>query len=279
MMRFAAIVVFCLFHLATFAVTAGAGEAPSETPYSGDIWNRSTLTGDWGGLRNQLAEKGVTLDLSVTQIGQGVVGGGKSGVWQYGGRGDIIMNIDSQKLGLWPGAFLNLEAEGNWASAVNGNTGALMPVNSSQIVPQPGENFDLVSLNFSQFLSPYFGLTIGKYATVTATSGDMNDFAHGKGDTQFMNMAFNFNPIIAFTVPYSTLGTGLIVLPTKDPKEAIVSFLVLSANGHSQHLGLWGFERQRPSSCRRGPGQNGLFRSHRAPGCWYEFLQQKVHFD
>ena len=238
MMRFAAIIVFSLFHLATFAVTAGAGEAPSETPYSGDIWNRSTLTGDWGGLRNQLAEKGVTLDLSVTQIGQGVVGGGKSGVWQYGGRGDIIMNIDSQKLGLWPGAFLNLEAEGNWASAVNGNTGALMPVNSSQIVPQLGENFDLVSLNFSQFLSPYFGLTIGKYATVTATSGDMNDFAHGKGDTQFMNMAFNFNPLIAVTVPYSTLGTGLIVLPTKDPKEAIVSVLVLQANGKPNTSGF-----------------------------------------
>ena len=238
MIGFTAIVVFSLFHLATFAVTAGAGEAPSATPYSGDIWNRSTLTGDWGGLRNQLAEKGVTLDLSVTQIGQGVVGGGKSGVWQYGGRGDIIMNIDSQKLGLWPGAFLNLEAEGNWASAVNGNTGALMPVNSSQTVPQPGENFDLVALNFSQFLSPYFGLTIGKYATVTATSGDMNDFAHGKGDTQFMNMAFNFNPIIAFTVPYSTLGTGLIVLPTKDPKEAIVSVLVLQANGQPNTSGF-----------------------------------------
>ena len=231
MIRFAAIVVFSLFHLATFAVPAGAGEAPSATPYSGDIWNRSTLTGDWGGLRNQLAEKGVTLDLSLTQIGQGAVHGGKSGAWQYGGRGDIILNLDSQKLGLWPGAFMNLEAEGNWASAVNGNTGALMPVNSSQIVPQFGENFNLVSLNFSQFLSPYFGLTIGKYATVTATSGDMNDFAHGKGDTQFMNLAFNFNPIIAFTVPYSTLGTGMVVLPTKDPKEAIVSFLVLSANG------------------------------------------------
>src|SRR4026207_2146725 len=103
MNRFAAIVVFICFHLASFTVTAGAGEAPSATPYSGDIWNRSTLTGDWGGLRNQLAEKGVTLDLSVTQVGQGVVNGGKSGAWQYGGRGDIILNLDSQKLGLWPG--------------------------------------------------------------------------------------------------------------------------------------------------------------------------------
>jgi hypothetical protein len=51
MIRFAAIVVFSLFHLATFVLTAGAGEAPSATPYSGDIWNRSTLTGDWPGLR------------------------------------------------------------------------------------------------------------------------------------------------------------------------------------------------------------------------------------
>jgi porin len=238
MIKFAAIVVFSLFHLATFSVTAGGGEAPSATPYSGDIWTRSTLTGDWGGLRNQLAEKGVTLDLSVTQSGQGVVNGGKSGAWQYGGRGDIILNLDSQKLGLWPGAFLNLEADGNWASAVNANTGALMPVNNSQILPLPGENFDLISLNFSQFLSPYFGLTFGKYATITATSGDMNEFAHGKGDTQFMNMALNFNPLMALTVPYSTLGTGLIVLPTKDPKEAIVTVMVLQANGQPNTSGF-----------------------------------------
>jgi cytochrome c-type biogenesis protein CcmH/NrfG len=37
-----------------------AGEAPPANPYAGDIWTRSTLTGDWGALRNRLAEKGVT---------------------------------------------------------------------------------------------------------------------------------------------------------------------------------------------------------------------------
>jgi hypothetical protein len=35
-----------------------------------------------------------------------VINGGKNGAWQYGGRGDIVMNVDSQKLGLWPGGFL-----------------------------------------------------------------------------------------------------------------------------------------------------------------------------
>jgi len=246
MNRFSAILVFIFFHLAAFAVTAGAGEAPPATPYSGDLWTRSTLSGDWWGVRNQLAEKGVTIDMSLTQVGQGIVHGGKETGWQYGGgRGDIILNLDSQKLGLWPGAFLNLEAEGNFIPAdtirksINGRTGALMPVNSSQFYPTPpGDNFNLPALNFAQFLSPYFGLAIGKFATLTPTSGDMNEFAHGKGDTQFMNMALNLNPIMFPTVPYSTLGTGLIALPTKDPKQAIVSLFLLSSTGKASTSGF-----------------------------------------
>src|SRR5499426_2040435 len=215
----------------SLSTRASAQETSSKDPYSGDLLTRSTLTGDWGGFRNEWAQKGVTIDLNVTQIGQGVVNGGKSSAWQYGGRGDLTINLDSQKLGLWPGGFFNLELEGNWALSVNRNTGALMPVNTSQTLPlPPGGIFGVPAWNFAQFLSPYFGLTLGKFATITDISGDMNDFAHGKGATQFMNMAFNFNPLLAFTVPYSTLGVGTIVLPTKDPKEAIVTLFVLSAN-------------------------------------------------
>jgi porin len=66
----------------------------------------------------------------------------------------------------------------------------------------------------------------------------MNEFAHGKGDTQFMNMAFNLNPVIALTVPYSTLGTGAIVLPTKDPHHAILSFFVMSSTGKASTSGF-----------------------------------------
>jgi len=227
------IIVATILGLAIFLSTrASAQDASPKDPYSGDLLTRSTLTGDWGGLRNEWAQKGVTIDLNVTQVGQGVVNGGKSSAWQYGGRGDLTINLDSQKLGLWPGGFFNLELEGNWASSVNSSTGALMPVNSSQIYPvPPGDIFGVPAWNFSQFLSPYFGLTLGKFATISNIAGDMNDFAHGKGATQFMNMALNFNPLLAFTVPYSTLGVGAVVLPTKDPKEAIVTLFVLSANG------------------------------------------------
>lgn len=79
---------------------------------------------------------------------------------------------------------------------------------------------------------------IGKLATIGPTSGDMNEFAHGKGDVNFMNMAFTFNPIIALTVPYSTLGTGLIALPTNDPKQAIGKFVVVSSTGKASTSGF-----------------------------------------
>ena len=211
----------------------------STTPYSGDLWSRSTLTGDWGGVRNDLAAKGVTVDLSLTQIYQGIVGGGKDDNWKYGGRGNLTVNVDTQKLGLWPGGFLTLEVEGNFNQSVNSQTGALMPVNSNQLYPTPGsENLNVPQVSFMQFFSPYAGVVLGKLATITPTSGDMNEFAHGKGDTQFMNMAFNLNPVIALTVPYSTLGAGLIILPTKDPKAAIINFMVLQTNGEASTIGF-----------------------------------------
>jgi porin len=240
-------IVATLFFVVIFlSKNSWSADAPPPNPYSGDLWTRSTLTGDWGGVRNQLAEKGVTFDVRFTQAALGIVHGGKDTGWQYGGgRGDIIFNLDTQKLGLWPGGFLAVEAEGNFIPAdnfrksINGRAGSLMPVNSSQIYPRPaGDNFNLPALNFTQFLSPYFGLSIGKYATLTSNSGDMNEFAHGKGDTQFMNAALNLNPIMLLTVPYSTLGTGVLVLPTKDPKQAIVSFFVMSSTGKASTSGF-----------------------------------------
>jgi len=47
------------------ASTAEAKPSP-QGPYSGDLWNRSTLTGDWFGVRNDMAAKGITFDMSLT---------------------------------------------------------------------------------------------------------------------------------------------------------------------------------------------------------------------
>jgi len=208
----------------------------ADPDYSGDFLKRSTLTGDWGGARNDLAKKGVTFDLNLVLTEQGVVEGGKNREWETGGRGSLLFKVDTGKLGLWPGGFFTVEVEGNFGKGVNLRNGGLMPVNTNQMFPVPAEEgVALPALNFTQFLSEYAGVVFGKLDT---TSGDMNEFAHGKGDTQFMNMAFNLNPALLMTVPYSTLGAGLIILPTKDPHAAIVTFSVVSAKGEADTSGF-----------------------------------------
>ena len=203
--------------------------------YSGDFWTRSTLAGDWGGARNDLAKKGVTFDLNLTQIGQGNISGGKEIKWEYGGRGNLTLNLDTQKMGWWPGGFFTVEVEGNFDNSVNGQTGALMPVNTNQIFPMPGsDQLNIPAVTFMQFFSHYVGVFVGKLDTM---SGDANEFAHGKGDTQFFNLAFGVNPVTLLT-PYSTLGAGVIILPTKDPKAAIITLTVLDADGAANRSGF-----------------------------------------
>jgi len=218
---------------------AFAGEAMPAPNYSGDFLTRSTLTGDWGGARNDLAKKGVTLDLNLTQVGQGNISGGKDVGWEYGGRGDLTINLDTQKMALWPGGFITVEVEGNLGNSVNPQTGAIMPVNTNQIFPTSGsDQLNIPNVSIMQFFSHYIGVWVGKLATITSNFGDMNEFAHGKGDTQFFNLAFNANPIVLQTMPYSALGASVIILPTKNPAEATIAMMALDGNGEAKSSGF-----------------------------------------
>jgi porin len=223
----------------SFAAQADAEGTSNDKPYSGDFWSRSTLTGDWGGTRNDWATKGVTFDINLTQTGMSNISGGKKQGWEYSGRGDLTLSMDTGKMGLWPGGFFTVEVEGNYNRSINLDTGALMPVNTNQIFPTTGKDqLNIPAVAFMQFFSHYFGVVVGKVATITAESGDMNEFAHGKGDTQFFNTAFNVNPALLLTVPYSTLAGGIIILPTKDPKEAIINILALDGDGAANRSGF-----------------------------------------
>jgi hypothetical protein len=53
--------------------------------YTGDLWHRPRLTGDWGAWRTKLAEKGVQLDVAYTQYVQGIVDGGIEERTDHGG--------------------------------------------------------------------------------------------------------------------------------------------------------------------------------------------------
>ena len=136
-------------------LTAASAFAQGPTPnYSGDFLKRTTMTGDWGGLRNDMAKKGLTFDFSLTQTEVGVVRGGLDRTGRYGGRGDFYMNLDTGKAGLWRGGFFTVEGEVNYGNGANLSTGALMPVNTNQVFPVPGKpgSFAVPAVSFTQFL-------------------------------------------------------------------------------------------------------------------------------
>lgn len=224
------------------AATAPAGSgrvAPVQTKnqifptpdYTGDLWTRSTLTGDWGGTRQEWANKGFTIDGTLTQVGMGVASGGVNNGWEYLGRGAINLNLDTTKMGLWPGGLLSLTAEGHFGRAFSAShAGAVVPVDMNEVVPEIDHSFVLSQVTYTQFLSEQIGVFVGKLNTITASSGDMNEFAHGTGDFGFLNTGFCANPVLLLTVPYSTSGAGLIVAPTKD---LVISAAVVDPHGRA----------------------------------------------
>jgi len=181
--------------------------------YAGDWKSRPRASGDWGGYRQDLANKGVQLELDFVQTVQGITDGGINRDTDYSGTLDYVLKLDVQKLGLWPGAFIMVRAETLFGETVAFETGSLMATSIDSILPTPDDETYLTDLHFIQFLHPMVGIILGRISTL---DGDQNEFAHGRGTDQFLNLGLTINPVTLRTVPYSALGAGLIFVPTPD---------------------------------------------------------------
>jgi porin len=210
--------------------------------YSGNLWTRSYLTGDWFGVRTNLANKGVQFNVQLNQYVQDVANGGKNNTTQYGGNVDYLLNLDLMQMGILPGALIKIRAESRYGNSVNGQAGPLLPVNTTAsfpLTPKLDEDvpFTIIDLNYTQFLSEYLGVFFGKLDTL---DGDLNEFASGRGTSQFMNANFLFNPALALRLPYSTLGVGVVWMPIPPgPKGGVtVSSSVINTADSSTTTGF-----------------------------------------
>jgi porin len=205
------------------SVPAGAQPYAVPPTWGGDFSTRPRLTGDWGGVRDELGAKGVVIDVDLTVTPMDVLSGGTSTGDEAWGNVDYTLNVDTQKLGLWPGGFLNVAVDTSFGTALN-NAGTIAPVNTAFLIPAPNDRTTaLMGATYMQFLSEKFGLILGKIDTLT--SGQLEFY--GNYQTQFVNAAFNF-PLTAAFVPISAFGGGVIVLPTKDLS---LSLIALSSDG------------------------------------------------
>ncbi len=184
--------------------------------YTGDLSKRSYLLGDWGGTRTDLAEKGILIDLSLTQVFQVNVHGGRntSDAMEYSGSLDVKLQFDTARLGLWPGGLLTLRGETWFGHNMHSHAGSVLAVNADALFPVPGDSgkTTLSEYYFAQALSEKLVLVFGKMDL--ASSMDQNAFASSE-KTQFMNLGLRANPVLLPFGPYTTLSAAVVYLPTK----------------------------------------------------------------
>jgi len=211
--------------------------APDFTPvsdYTGTFRERSTLIGDPDGYRQRLYDKGVALDLGVTQVYQGITSGGMDKEWKYSAMADYTLSLDTQRLGLWSAGLIVAHGRTKFGRSVNTTAVTLSPVNDPYTTPDSSEKSE-------SFLEEYYllqGVT-GKLwllagRVLIANFIDISRFAHD-AQTQFMNTAFKNTLLLgALADAWSTHVIGLCYQATPDIS---ISPFLLSSNDKDN---VWG---------------------------------------
>jgi len=187
---------------------------PVDVPptYGGDFTSRPRLTGDWLEYRDKMAKKGVVWEADMFLLPQGVATGGIETGAEFWGNVDYSLNLDTQKMGLWPGGFFKFEAITSFGQTFDDNAGTIISANVSSLFPeilQPATG--MMEASYTQFLSPHFGVTMGKMNLFDFTQTEF----YGDYHTQFLNSGLNFSMALGL-VPMSAYGGGIVILPTKN---------------------------------------------------------------
>jgi len=199
-----------LMGLGSTANALGPVEVP-ET-WGGDLSSRERLTGDWAGVRDEMSKKGVVLDADMLLMPGGVVTGGKDTGAEFWGNVDYTLNLDTDKMGLWPGGFFKFEGVSSFGNTLYDKAGAIVPTNVASLYPSFNEaSSGLMQASYTQFFSPQFGITMGKMNLFEFTRAEF----YGDYHTQFMNTALNISSANALA-PISAYGGGVMILPTPD---------------------------------------------------------------
>ncbi len=73
-----------------------------------DVWHRECATGDWGGLRTKLRDRGILLNFTYAADPLAVVSGGIQRGVLYNGLLDLGMDVDLEKLAGWRGGHFHI---------------------------------------------------------------------------------------------------------------------------------------------------------------------------
>jgi porin len=152
------------------------------------------------------------------------VSGGRNTGSNFWGNLDYTLNLDTQKLGWWPGGFFKFQGDTGLGSNIFKDSGALVPVNTAALLPGVNDRTTaLMNATLTQFLSPQFAVFLGKINTLDSAGTEF----YGDYRTQFLNIGTSF-PMVLEQVPISAFGGGVLAIPRED---ILLSATVLDPTG------------------------------------------------
>ena len=172
-----------------------AGSLPARADAEAEpqgLWERDTLTGDWGGLRTRLIDQGVTLGLlEQSELWGNTTGGLRTGV-VYNGLTTASVRLDLDKLAGWSGATF-------YASVfqIHGRGPSLNLVGNLQVVSniEATRSEKLYNIWIEQvLLGGRLNLRIGQ-------EGANDEMMLPKYGAMFINSSFGYPALLAFDLP------------------------------------------------------------------------------
>jgi len=135
-------IVLSLGLAGALVATSAPARADDDEPH--DFWHQDTLTGNWGGLRDTLAEHGVSITATYTGEVFGNVQGGIKRGSSYDGLFLPQIDVDFEKLLGWRGAsFRASMIQGHGPAISSGWSGTLLGASGTVVIPPATRLYNL----------------------------------------------------------------------------------------------------------------------------------------
>ncbi len=183
-------IVILIFSASVSAFAETASEPSKTTPPS--FWESPTLTGNWGGVRKTLEDKGITFPVSYTIDVLGNPVGGASRGTAYTGVLGLGAHIDFQKLAGWQGASFG--TQWYW---IDGQDLSAKHINNRFTVDGLA-SFSTFRMNSLWFQQNLFSDKISLRAGILSLD---TEFENSSVGGLFINTVFGWSPFLANNIP------------------------------------------------------------------------------
>src|SRR5215469_5428575 len=209
---------------------------------TGNFSERTQLSGDWGGVRTDLARRGWFFDVYSTSAYQDIASGGLKTGSAFIQNTQLSINIDTGRAGLWSGGLFHLTLEsrdGSSSPQHTLNAGSSVPQYTGLAFPGPFLAHDVLPTEYFllQSVAPHFSMLLGKINVLTIC--DQTLFGN-RYKFDFANLNLNKNPMAVDF--YNTTSLSAVGAWTPS-RKLLVAGGVFDPNSQANNLAAKAFDR------------------------------------